>query len=168
MLRRSNQRGLSLIELIVAFTILLILTSMAVPLARSKVRSQKERELRYALREMRSAIDKYKDYRKVRKDIAAIKALMPKVYHDIVYRALRLHGSLGLSNEMPFSAQIVESFMTSLADGPTEIHKVTVARQVLREYQAVDGLFPSGHLLTLREKALQKYAAVLELEIGNQ
>ncbi len=35
-------------------------------------------------------IDKYKDYRKVRKDIAAIKALMPKVYHDIVYRALRL------------------------------------------------------------------------------
>ena len=113
-------------------------------------------------------IDKYKDYRKVRKDIAAIKALMPKVYHDIVSRALRLHGSLGLSNEMPFSAQIVESFMTSLADGPTEIHKVTVARQVLREYQAVDGLFPSGHLLTLREKALQKYAEVLELEIGNQ
>ena len=62
MVRRSSQRGLTLIELIVAFTILLILTSMAVPLARSKVRSQKERELRYALREMRSAIDKYKDY----------------------------------------------------------------------------------------------------------
>jgi len=40
-------------------------------------------------------IDQYKDYRKVRKDIAAIKALMPKVYHDIVYRALRLHGALG-------------------------------------------------------------------------
>jgi len=113
-------------------------------------------------------IDRYKDYRKVRKDIAAIKALMPKVYHDIVYRALRLHGSLGLSNEMPFSAQIVESFMTSLADGPTEIHKVTVARQVLREYTAADGLFPSGHLLALREKAIRKYGELLELEIGNQ
>ena len=61
MLRRRDQRGLSLIELIVAFTILLILTTMAVPLARSKVRSEKERELRWALREMRSAIDKYKD-----------------------------------------------------------------------------------------------------------
>ena len=61
MVRRCNQRGLSLIELIVAFTILLILTSMAVPLARSKVRSQKERELRYALREIRRAIDTYKD-----------------------------------------------------------------------------------------------------------
>lgn len=60
--RRRNQRGLTLVELIVAFTILLILTSMAVPLARSKVRTEHERELRYALREMRGAIDKYYDY----------------------------------------------------------------------------------------------------------
>ena len=60
--RRRNQRGLTLVELIVAFTILLILTSMAVPLARSKVRTEHERELRYALREMRSAIDKYYDF----------------------------------------------------------------------------------------------------------
>ena len=59
--RRRNQRGLSLIELIVAFTIMAILTSMAVPLARYKVRRDKERELRYSLREIRTAIDKYKD-----------------------------------------------------------------------------------------------------------
>jgi len=58
---RGNQRGLTLIELIVAFTILLLLTSMAVPLARNKVRSEKEKELHWALREMRAAIDKYKD-----------------------------------------------------------------------------------------------------------
>lgn len=50
-----------MIELIVAFTILMILTSMAVPLARNKVRTEKERDLRWALREMRTAIDKYKD-----------------------------------------------------------------------------------------------------------
>src|SRR5215831_3463763 len=56
---RRNQRGLTLIELIVAFTIMLILTTMAVPLARSKVRAERERDLRYALREMRYAIDKY-------------------------------------------------------------------------------------------------------------
>jgi general secretion pathway protein G len=60
-MRRHNQRGLSLVELIVAFTILLILTSMAVPMARSKVRGERERELRWALREIHSAIDKYKD-----------------------------------------------------------------------------------------------------------
>src|SRR5664279_6155187 len=61
-MRRKNQRGLTLVELIVAFTIMLILTTMAVPLARSKVRVMRERELRYDLREMRSAIDKYKEY----------------------------------------------------------------------------------------------------------
>ena len=49
-------------ELIVAFTIMLILTSMAVPLARSKVRAQRERDLRHALDDMRRAIDKYKDF----------------------------------------------------------------------------------------------------------
>jgi general secretion pathway protein G len=60
-MRRGNQKGLTLVELIVAFTIMLVLTSMAVPLARSKVRAERERELRAALREMRDAIDKYHD-----------------------------------------------------------------------------------------------------------
>ena len=60
-MRRKNQRGLTLVELIVAFTIMTVLTAMAVPLARYKVRRDQERELRYALREMREAIDKYKD-----------------------------------------------------------------------------------------------------------
>ena len=59
-MKRRNQKGLTLIELIVAFTIMLILSSMAVPLARSKVRATRERELSVALREMRGAIDKYK------------------------------------------------------------------------------------------------------------
>ncbi len=60
--RRRGQAGLTLIELIVAFTILMILSSMAVPLARVQVRREREKELRYALREMRTAIDRYKDY----------------------------------------------------------------------------------------------------------
>lgn len=60
-MRRWRQRGLTLVELIVAFTILLTLTSMAVPMARMKVKREQERELRMALREIRAAIDKYKD-----------------------------------------------------------------------------------------------------------
>jgi general secretion pathway protein G len=59
--RRRNQRGMTLVELIVAATILSLLTTMAVPLARYKVRRDKERELTYALRTMRKAIDDYKD-----------------------------------------------------------------------------------------------------------
>ena len=65
MLRRANrqpgERGLTLIELIVAFTIMAMLTTMAVPLARYKVRRDKERQLVYSLREIRKAIDDYKD-----------------------------------------------------------------------------------------------------------
>jgi general secretion pathway protein G len=57
----GSRRGMTLVELIVAFTILLVLTSMAVPLARSNVRRLKERQLREALKEMHTAIDKYKD-----------------------------------------------------------------------------------------------------------
>lgn len=56
-----RQGGFSLVELIVAITILLVLTTMALPLARIAVQRQKEQELRYDLREMRAAIDRYKD-----------------------------------------------------------------------------------------------------------
>lgn len=60
-MRRRNERGLTLVELIVAFTVMLVLTTMAVPLARSKVRAERERDLKNAITEMRHAIDKYKD-----------------------------------------------------------------------------------------------------------
>jgi general secretion pathway protein G len=58
---RRGQRGLTLVELIVAFSIMLILTTMAVPLARSRVRAERERSLRRSLEEIRYAIDRYKD-----------------------------------------------------------------------------------------------------------
>ena len=61
MRRRGKQSGLTLVELIVAFTILLILSTMALPLARVKVQREKERRLRNALSEIRKAIDRHKD-----------------------------------------------------------------------------------------------------------
>ena len=42
--------------------------------------------------------------------------------------ALQIHGSLGVTHEMPFVQYLVESFVLGLADGPTEVHKVTLAR----------------------------------------
>ena len=77
-------------------------------------------------------IDKHQDYKLVRKDIAAIKVAMPKVYHDIAAAALHMHGALGVSNEMPFMGMVTGAFVMGIADGPTEVHKVTVAKQVLR------------------------------------
>src|ERR1700674_779455 len=60
-MKRSRESGLTLVELIVAFTILMLLSAMAVPLARYKVQRDKERDLNYALREIRNGIDKFKD-----------------------------------------------------------------------------------------------------------
>jgi acyl-CoA dehydrogenase len=112
-------------------------------------------------------IDKYQDYKKVRKDIAAVKVAMPKVYHDVAQRAMHLHGALGVSNEMPFAGMLMAAEVMGIADGPTEVHKLTVARQVLREYKAADGLWPTGHLPTRRAAARERYADALELEVGN-
>jgi general secretion pathway protein G len=60
-MKKKGERGLTLVELIVAFTILAVLCGMTVPLARYKVKRERERELKWSLREMRTAIDKYKD-----------------------------------------------------------------------------------------------------------
>jgi len=57
----KSQRGFTLLELIVAATILAILTLMALPLARVTIQREKEKQLRHALWEMRDAIDRYKE-----------------------------------------------------------------------------------------------------------
>ncbi len=107
-------------------------------------------------------IDKHKNYKTVRGDISAIKAIMPKVLHDIASRALHLHGSLGISDEMPFAGLVMQSFHMGLADGPVEVHKVTLAREVLSRYRATEQLFPSYHLPAVREHAIEKYRQALE------
>ena len=112
-------------------------------------------------------IDRYNDYKRTRKDIAAIKVAMPKVFHDVVQRAMHIHGALGVSNEMPFAGMMLTAEVMGIADGPTEVHKVTIARQVLRDYKPVDGLWPSGHLPTRRAAARERLAHVLDLEVGN-
>jgi len=59
--RSAGARGFTIIELIVATALLVILTSLAIPLARVTIKREKERDLRRALWEMRDAIDRYKD-----------------------------------------------------------------------------------------------------------
>ena len=58
---RRGHSGFTLIELIVATTILLILTGLAIPAAKITIKREKERQLHHALWEMRDAIDRYKD-----------------------------------------------------------------------------------------------------------
>jgi acyl-CoA dehydrogenase len=113
-------------------------------------------------------IDKYNDYRRVRHDIAAIKVLTPQVLHDIVQRSIQVHGALGVSNELSLGGMWMSVPVMGLVDGPTEVHRVTIARQVLKRYQAAPGLWPTEHLPAKVAAAREKFADLLEHEVGNQ
>jgi acyl-CoA dehydrogenase len=106
-------------------------------------------------------IDRYNDYQKVRADISAVKAAMPKVLHDVAARALQIHGSLGVTHEMPFGSMVLESFHMGLADGATEVHQIQLARRILAGYSPTDDLFPTGHLPRKRAAAEARFADVL-------
>jgi acyl-CoA dehydrogenase len=112
-------------------------------------------------------IDKYNDYKRVRKDIATAKVVMPTVLHDIAWRAMQVHGALGTTNEMPFFQMIHGAGVMGLADGPTEVHKMTVARQLLRDYRPTEGMWPSEWIPNKIEDAKAKLAKYVELEVGN-
>ena len=106
------------------------------------------------------------DGHKARREIAVVKVLTPQVLHDIVYRSLHIHGSLGTSNEMPLMGMWSMMPVMGIADGPTEVHKITIARQVLKEYQPSEGLFPSAHLPPRQEAARKRFADLLEHEVA--
>jgi acyl-CoA dehydrogenase len=55
----------------------------------------------------------------------------------------------------------------SVVDGPTEVHKVTVAREVLKDYEPSPGLWPTAHLPAQREAARERLAQYVEHVVGN-
>lgn len=102
-----------------------------------------------------------------RREIAACKVLAAEVLHDVVYRAMHLHGAIGVSNEMPF-ARLWQSLPSmGVVDGPTEVHKITVARQTLREYSPSPDVFPTTWLTPRIEESRARYAAAIESVVGN-
>jgi len=96
-----------------------------------------------------------------------VKVQTAEVLHDVVRRALHLHGALGCSNEMPLAGMWASVPVMGIADGPTEVHKVTVARQVLKRYQPYEGLWPRDFLPERVAEAKAKFARHLENEVGN-
>ncbi len=112
-------------------------------------------------------IDETKDYMKVRKDIAAIKVLTPRVLEGIARRAIQVHGALGLTRDMPLGGMLVGGIALGLADGPTEVHQQTVAKELLKLYQPADGIWPSAYLPPRREDAERALASLIEHEVGS-
>jgi len=103
-----------------------------------------------------------------RKEIAAVKVATPKVYREAVLRTMQLHGALGVSNEMPLANMLMASVTMGIADGPTEVHKFTVAREVLKDYSPAEGDWPSEHLPERRAAARAEYADLLERSVADR
>ena len=96
-----------------------------------------------------------------RTHIAMCKVQMAKVYHDIVQRAIQIHGSLGVTLETPLADMWMGLPSLALADGPTEVHKAQVAKAHLRNATPAAGLFPSEHSITRLEAARKLFVEYL-------
>jgi acyl-CoA dehydrogenase len=100
-----------------------------------------------------------------RKEISLIKFFGAKVLHDVIDRAIQAHGSLGYSSDLPLEEMYRHARAARMYDGPDEVHRVSVARQILAGYQAPKGIWPSEHVPTRREAAQRKFAALLEAAV---
>src|SRR5512142_777217 len=87
-----------------------------------------------------------------RTQIAACKFTCARVLKDVSFRALHIMGSLGTTNLTPLQAMYAGAPTMGLADGADEVHKVTVARNMLKQYRPHEGLWPTEYLPAKREQ----------------
>jgi acyl-CoA dehydrogenase len=97
-----------------------------------------------------------------RKEISLIKFFGAKVLHDVIDRAIQVHGALGFSTDLPLADMYAHARAARIYDGPDEVHRQSVARHILGEYKAPEGIWPREHVPTRREAARTKFAALLE------
>ncbi len=99
-----------------------------------------------------------------RTQIAACKYTAAKVLREVTYRAVHIFGSLGVTNLTPLQQMWAGAPAMAVMDGVDEVHKVTVARNLLKGYRPHDGPWPSEYLPAKREAARAKFAAIFEAD----
>ena len=101
-----------------------------------------------------------------RVEIAAIKVYGTRMLYNVIDRSIQVHGALGYTTDMPLEEMYRNARASRFVDGPDEVHKVTIARQLLKGYNAVDGR-PSEFVPARRHAALDKFAAIVDIEAAN-
>ena len=71
-----------------------------------------------------------------RTDISALKVYVPAAYSRVVDRAIQVWGAAGVSNDLPLGRMYLGARTLRLADGPDEVHRILIAKNVLRHYEA--------------------------------
>jgi alkylation response protein AidB-like acyl-CoA dehydrogenase len=97
-----------------------------------------------------------------RTDIAAVKYTMAKVLREVSFNALHILGSLGTTDLTPIQAMYAGAPTMGIADGVDEVHKATVARNVLKDYRPHSGYFPTEFYPAKRAKAREKFEPLFE------
>ena len=100
-----------------------------------------------------------------RVEIAMIKFWGAQVLYNVIDRAIQVHGSLGFSTDLPLEHMYRAARAARIYDGPDEVHKVTVARQILKQYKPVE--VPTEHIPTRRAQAQTRFAHLLEEATAN-
>ncbi len=100
-----------------------------------------------------------------RNEIAIIKFYGAKVLYNVIDRAIQVHGALGFSTDMPLELMYRRARAARLVDGADEVHKMTVARRILKNYAAVE--VPSEHRPTRRRMVEERFADFLDAEAVN-
>jgi acyl-CoA dehydrogenase len=96
-----------------------------------------------------------------RMDVSLIKVFGAQVLHDVVDRALQIHGGLGYSTDMPLETLYRYARHARFVDGADEVHRESVARQILRAYEVPLDDLPTEYVPRRREAARAKFADVL-------
>ncbi len=102
-----------------------------------------------------------------RTEIGLIKFFGAKVLHDVIDRAIQIHGSWGYSSDLPLEAMYRHARAARIYDGADEVHRQSVARYILRDYERPEGWLPREHVPTRREAAQRKFAQLLEEATAN-
>jgi acyl-CoA dehydrogenase len=98
-----------------------------------------------------------------RTHIGMCKVAMAKVHRDIAERAVHIHGALGTSRDMPVLAKLwIGAPTLAVADGPTEVHKIQIAKALLKNAKPAPGAFPSEYLPNKYAEALARYGHILK------
>jgi acyl-CoA dehydrogenase len=95
-----------------------------------------------------------------RVEIGIIKFWGAKVLYNVIDRAIQIHGSLGYTADLPLESMYRAARAARIYDGPDEVHKVTVARHLLKRYRPAE--IPTEHVPTRRNAALRKFADDLD------
>jgi alkylation response protein AidB-like acyl-CoA dehydrogenase len=74
-----------------------------------------------------------------RVEVSVIKFYAARVLNDVIDRAIQVHGALGITNDSPLATMYVMARGARIYDGPDEVHRMVVARRILKAFESGDG-----------------------------